>query len=68
MQDTLSPTAKQFSTSKELQSWSVDFHILGSETTDNKWFASGRYLNDDGTVLNQTGNLNSYTLYASFDG
>jgi alpha-glucosidase (family GH31 glycosyl hydrolase) len=35
MQDTLSASAKNFTTSKDLQNWEVDFHLLGSVTTNN---------------------------------
>jgi hypothetical protein len=44
--------------------------VLGSITDQatGKWVAHGRYINDDGEVLNITNNYNSYTFYASFDG
>lgn len=67
MQDT---SAKKFSTTQDLQNWPVDFNILGSlaSSGDGKWTASGRYINDDGVSIDLAGNVNAYTLYASYDG
>jgi hypothetical protein len=33
-----------------------------------KWSAEGRYVNDDGVTLDLAGNVNSYTIYANYDG
>jgi hypothetical protein len=60
--------AKPFNTSKDLQSESVDFHILGQVTNNSEWKSSGRYINDDGLSLNITGNYNSYNIKAAFNG
>lgn len=68
LQDTMSQQAKPFNTSKDLQSQSVDFHILGQVTNNSEWQSSGRYINDDGLSLNITGNYNSYNIKAAFDG
>ena len=70
LQETLSQQAKAFNTTQDLQSQSVDFHILGSITdiATGKWQSAGRYINDDGLSLNITGNYNSYAIKAAFDG
>lgn len=47
-------------TTKDLQTHGVDFHLVPSCTTD--CVATGRYLNDDGEVLDQTNNVNIYTM------
>lgn len=67
MQDT---SAGGFNTTQDLMNWPVDFHALGSALSvgDGQWSASGRYVNDDGVTLNLEGNVNSYTLYANYDG
>lgn len=65
MQDT---TKLQFNTTQDLQSYPVDFHLLGSVTPGNKWIASGTYVNDDGVSLDLAGNVNQYTILASYDG
>ena len=63
-------TTKKFSTTLDLQGWPVEFHALGSlaSTGGNKWTAQGRYVNDDGLTLDLDGTVNSYTMFASFDG
>jgi hypothetical protein len=61
-------STKKFSTSMDLQGWPVEFNVLGSTIGDDKWIAAGRYVNDDGLNLNLTGTVNSYTLFASYDG
>lgn len=67
MQDT---SAGGFNTTQDLMNWPVDFHALGSATSvgNGQWSASGRYINDDGVSLDLAGNVNSYTMYANFDG
>lgn len=62
LQDT---QTKAFSTSKDLQSWEVDFHILGNKPEGtSSWSAAGVYLNDDGETLNYAGKFNKYQLTA----
>lgn len=51
---------KNARTTKDLQGHPVDFHLLPGCTTDCD--ATGRYLNDDGEVLNQENNVNIYSL------
>jgi len=52
---------------KGLQAHPVDMHLL-PKCEAGKCTAAGRYLNDDGEVLDQTGNVNIYTLDFSYDG
>jgi len=48
-------------TTKDLQNYPVDFHILPDCMTDaSKCSGSGRYLNDDGEVLDLEDNVNLY--------
>jgi hypothetical protein len=67
MQDT---SSKAFKTSVDLQSWSVDFHVLGEKVdeTSSTWNALGTYINDDGLTRNYTNVYNKYTLKASYVG
>lgn len=37
-------------------------------TDGKKWIAQGRYINDDGENLNLVGTVNSYSIYATYDG
>lgn len=61
MQDGLTlATTNKARTTKDLQQYPVDFHLVPSCTTDCT--AEGRYLNDDGVTLDQTNNVNIYSL------
>ena len=61
-------STKKFSTTKDLQGWPVEFHILGNPDVSGVWSAEGRYVNDDGLNLDLNGTVNSYDLLAYYDG
>lgn len=44
---------------------SVDFHIHPKQGVNSSWSATGHYYNDDGLVLDTTGNGNLYFLNAT---
>jgi hypothetical protein len=56
-----------FSTSVDLQSFPVDFHVLGSESgTGTNWVAVGTYINDDGVSLDYVTKYNKYEIKGQF--
>ena len=60
-----------FKTSKDLQNAPIELHVLGDPTTGPQgfiyWEAKGTYINDDGEVLDISGNFNGYNFVARMD-
>ena len=53
--------------SADLQQKPVDFHINAAPNNTDEFYAYGRYLNDDGIVLNNTGKHNNYSITFNLD-
>jgi hypothetical protein len=53
-------TLNNVRTTKDLQDHPVDLHLLPDCINTQNCMATGKYLNDDGVVFDQTGNVNIY--------